>query len=253
MLKKRTKVALPHKLRRQRAEDEYVQDDIPCRYGGCANSICAASYRSSSYRAQIPSDVSTVNIMDAHAACDYISLMISHPSLSCGLVLLQSVERQTAKAGSRRQEHQIRDFFLDPKNDCILFDDIHHSAVHQLRKDLTASPNEACRMASAAAQWLASHLSSVNIQILTTSEHVKDYDCITAVFSNLSVNACDDFIRTSSDDTLVLDKLQVLSEAPVDDPDAQAGSVYRPHLSEAVLRAGVKSGLFISGSLFVVR
>lgn len=224
--------------------EHYLRESIPCQnylcQQSCSNSPCS-----------IPASVSHILLPDCFVTRTFAEIL-ELPELR-GILFLQTALHSALHEGSRRIYNRLKAKLHDGQSGCAFIANEFCQDIFLLQEEGEKLSDWQFRMVFRSAEWYVEHLGQQKAVIILTEnkEHLKQYKNRTKkVFVFTMKDYLEKFwpeLRQAID---IYESLTVALETETEDGSV-GGKDYTEHLSSDVLQAGIKSGIYIEGSLRV--
>ncbi|PIK57161.1 putative DIS3-like exonuclease 1 [Apostichopus japonicus] len=224
--------------------EHYLRDDIPCH-----NKLCPQTC--SNGPDCIPANVSHILLPDCFVTRTFAEIF-ELPEFR-GILFLQTALHSALHEGNRRIYNRLLAKVHDGKSGCAVVANEFCRDIYDLPEAGEKLSEWQFRMVHRSAEWYVNHLEQQKAVIILTenNEHFEEYKEKTKnVFVLLMKDYLERFwpeLRQAQD---IYESLVVALESETQHGSANSKD-YTDHLSSDILQAGIKSGIYIEGSLRV--
>nr|XP_002718229.4 DIS3-like exonuclease 1 [Oryctolagus cuniculus] len=225
--------------------EHYLRPCVPCN-----SALCSQPEYCCNVGKLLPAEVTHYMVPDS-SVFDYFEIL-EMPELK-GVIWLQTVTDALHSKRGWRYCNKLRSLLKDPSHECVLFANEYHVSCYHAREKQTLKKDWEKRIIYAAALWYYKHCGEkIPIIIVADEDSTKRYkvkskgvyvmtfkEYLNKFYSDLEAahNSCD-FI----DEALYEEKLESLEASGIN---------YNKYLPPDILEAGLKSGRYVEGILYV--
>eukprot|EP01135_Chromosphaera_perkinsii_P003824 Nk52_evm17s256 gene=Nk52_evmTU17s256 len=249
--------------------ERYLREDIPCLAESCREDNCIRNERAfrthNSSLGKLPRDASHYIIPDAQTLIDYLEIFELR-DLITGVIFLQSVLEYILKFESKRLHERIRKLINDSRRGCVVFYNEFHFQTCTDYSSIPVSHETAayCEyFIPTTAAWYSEHLGGeVPIVVMSDSTMEHALPCLYREGLSILKVSMREYIPQFWPGHIRMHSLfEVLEEAKEErereialthNGHKKAGA-FEDHRDDAVLLAGLKSGVYVCGVLHVDR
>ncbi|KNC52176.1 exosome complex exonuclease RRP44 [Thecamonas trahens ATCC 50062] len=271
--------------------ERYVRQDWECRTEGCERCAGQATADAGDLWGAFPSLARRVSgarlilVPDFGVLCEHTQLFTAYPALFDNVVVSGSAITRLQDIGYTRTLEEIRTLTADTRRSVVVFSDhaCEDLAGEVQRLSGGATPGAARDLAVVLGNFYADHLGlgpDVSVVVLSNEAASEDRPAVTPDAPVVEVLTTAEYLRAlqagsrlshmlRSGDAALVDKAALLNES-LDEllarkreqeaaraaGEGEGGSeslMFEPHASEAVVEAGLKSGVLVAGVLAVSR
>ncbi|XP_029000136.1 DIS3-like exonuclease 1 [Betta splendens] len=222
--------------------EHYLRERVPC-YSALCQADCAHDGK------VLPGDLTHYVVPDAAVVVDFLEVLELRELR--GIVFTQTACQAVQQSKGRRQYSRLRNLLKDPRHDCVLFANEFQEYSYCPRERGESLETWQSRCVYSAAAWYHDHLAGV-MDVVMVTEDQRAVAQFSSLRSGVFVVSLQEYLQSFWQQLDAAHALYRSIRQALQEKEGEAVERQFPeHRAAEVLEAGVRSGLYLEGTLHV--